>query len=115
MYAGAVPASVHAAEHLSIAICRPLLVSVFSSELVVAQSAHPSRSHQAPVYNDVGHLMRLLVDYQPLDRTQALAVLANDGFANAEDSHRPSSGPLASGRTSMRLRASSSRCSQIFK
>src|SRR6478736_2055860 len=34
--AGAEPPSVHATEHLSIAIWRPLVVSVFSSELVVA-------------------------------------------------------------------------------
>ena len=32
VYAGATPASVQATEHLSIAICRPLVVSVFKSD-----------------------------------------------------------------------------------
>lgn len=59
--------------------------------------------------------MGLLIYDEALYRAQAPTVSADNGFTNAQLPHLPASAPPASGLTSMRLRASSRRCSQIFR
>src|SRR5215467_3821285 len=91
-----------------------LFVEVGTQSLVVHGADLSDADEPAPDHQ-VAHTVGLLVHDEPLDRAQALAVLADHRLTGAQLSHVPSSVPPASGLTSMRLRASSRRCSQILR
>src|SRR5262249_36003823 len=92
-----------------------LLFVEIGAQTLVVQPAYLCDSDQPALDDQVGNPVGLLVHNQPLDRAQTPPVSADNGFTETELPHLPSSPPPASGLTSMRLRASSRRCSQILR
>ena len=94
---------------------KPLAVQL-DREPVAVHVAHPPSADQPVAHHEVGDAVRVLVHDQPLDLAQPPAVPAEHLLADAQAPHRLTSALAApSGRTSMRLRASSRRRSQTSR